>query len=529
MSDSPNPPAAPASLFGTIPYDDDEASMIQGLLQRYLHKDEIKIRAGPGGSKLSYLEITRAVELSNWIFKFDGWSSQIQDLTHDYTEEKNGKWSCGFSAIVRVTLKNGSFHEDVGYGASTNMGDRSMAFDKAKKEAVSDGLKRALRLFGNGLGNCLSDKDFLAQLSKGLNRSDKLDLSSERPNKRIKTESAPIVNFQSEQKEQNGQSPTRPWPSSNNSNSNNNNNNNGNNNNNNPVNNNGHSGTQNNLPHSNGPIKPQMNFPLPNPQPSAPNRDHTTVPPPPPPSIIQSNAANVRSPINQTYPPANFSNPNNNTNPLPYTPSNSYSAAVANVNANVNNSNAANRYQKSSTAIQNAGNPYIQNQSNNFNPTTNQTPAQIPPQQPSSAKWAKAVKQEPNIASNTNSTNYPARSPLNNITNNSNIRSNAPTTNPFASSTPSPHQHQSSPQPISSSSLPSPSPYQKLQSSPPVSQSLPVSSTVQSAPVAPTGPDLSFPVISQNLQSALDSPSKYGGDLNENDYDSAFSLVDGAQ
>ena len=36
--------------------------------------------------------------------------------------------------------------------------------EKARKEAVTDGLKRALKSFGNLLGNCLSDKDYVRLL-----------------------------------------------------------------------------------------------------------------------------------------------------------------------------------------------------------------------------------------------------------------------------------------------------------------------------------------------------------------------------
>ena len=36
-----------------------------------------------------------------------------------------------------------------------------MSIEKARKEAVTDALKRALKSFGNILGNCLNDKDYL--------------------------------------------------------------------------------------------------------------------------------------------------------------------------------------------------------------------------------------------------------------------------------------------------------------------------------------------------------------------------------
>lgn len=41
-----------------------------------------------------------------------------------------------------------------------------MAFEKAKKEGTTDALKRALRNFGNVLGNCIYDKDYLTKVTK---------------------------------------------------------------------------------------------------------------------------------------------------------------------------------------------------------------------------------------------------------------------------------------------------------------------------------------------------------------------------
>ena len=60
--------------------------------------------------------------MANSIFGFDGWSSQIVDITPDFIEElKGGKtWRVGVTAVVKVMLKDGTFHEDVGYGISEN-------------------------------------------------------------------------------------------------------------------------------------------------------------------------------------------------------------------------------------------------------------------------------------------------------------------------------------------------------------------------------------------------------------------------
>lgn len=74
--------------------------------------------------------------------------------------------SIGLSVIVRVTLRNGTYHEDIGYGSIENAKNKAMAFEKAKKEGTTDGLKRALRSFGNILGNCIYDQDYVKQVTK---------------------------------------------------------------------------------------------------------------------------------------------------------------------------------------------------------------------------------------------------------------------------------------------------------------------------------------------------------------------------
>jgi hypothetical protein len=39
------------------------------------------------------------------------------------------------------------------------------AIENAKKEAVSDARKRALRIFGNALGNCIYDKEHIKKVT----------------------------------------------------------------------------------------------------------------------------------------------------------------------------------------------------------------------------------------------------------------------------------------------------------------------------------------------------------------------------
>lgn len=86
----------------------------------------------------------------------------------DFVDESQstGKISLGLSTIVRVTLKDGTHHEDIGYGHIENCKGKAAAFEKAKKEAATDAMKRALRNFGNILGNCLYDKEYLKRVEK---------------------------------------------------------------------------------------------------------------------------------------------------------------------------------------------------------------------------------------------------------------------------------------------------------------------------------------------------------------------------
>src|SRR5438034_9181935 len=56
--------------------------------------------------------------------------------------------------------------EDIGYGHIENCKGKAAAFEKAKKEGTTDALKRALRNFGNVLGNCVYDKDYLSKVTK---------------------------------------------------------------------------------------------------------------------------------------------------------------------------------------------------------------------------------------------------------------------------------------------------------------------------------------------------------------------------
>jgi DNA repair and recombination protein RAD52 len=141
---------------------------LQSRLEKQLGPEYLSSRAGPSGQKIHYIAAEKCIALANEIFGFNGWSSSIQNIQVDFVDEhpQTFKISLGLSVIVRVTLRDGTYHEDVGYGHIENCKGKAAAFEKAKKEGTTDGLKRALRSFGNVLGNCIYDKDYLAKVTK---------------------------------------------------------------------------------------------------------------------------------------------------------------------------------------------------------------------------------------------------------------------------------------------------------------------------------------------------------------------------
>ncbi|XP_037060094.1 DNA repair protein RAD52 homolog isoform X6 [Peromyscus leucopus] len=152
--------------FGQNQYTAEEYQAIQRALRQRLGPEYISSRMAGGGQKVCYIEGHRVINLANEMFGYNGWAHSITQQNVDFVDLNNGKFYVGVCAFVRVQLKDGSYHEDVGYGVSEGLRSKALSLEKARKEAVTDGLKRALRSFGNALGNCILDKDYLRSLNK---------------------------------------------------------------------------------------------------------------------------------------------------------------------------------------------------------------------------------------------------------------------------------------------------------------------------------------------------------------------------
>lgn len=108
---------------------------LQAKLNKKLGPEYISQRPGPGGGpKLTYAEGWKIINLANEVFGFNGWSSSIVSLNTDFVDfsEESRRYTVGVSAIVRVTLRDGVFHEDVGYGMLENSKSKGAALDKVR-------------------------------------------------------------------------------------------------------------------------------------------------------------------------------------------------------------------------------------------------------------------------------------------------------------------------------------------------------------------------------------------------------------
>jgi DNA repair and recombination protein RAD52 len=106
---------------------------LQAKLDRKLGPEYVSQRPGPGGGpKLTYAEGWKIINLANEIFGFNGWSSSVVNLNVDFIDfnEESKRYTIGVTAIVRVTLRDGVFHEDVGYGMLENSKSKGQALDK---------------------------------------------------------------------------------------------------------------------------------------------------------------------------------------------------------------------------------------------------------------------------------------------------------------------------------------------------------------------------------------------------------------
>ena len=119
----------------------------------------VSTRKGRAGRTFSYIEGHTAIDEANRVFGFGGWGFELvenvslrQIETVD-TQTGEVKVVNAYTAPVRVTVPGAPPRTDVGFHAVTD--ETPDGHETAIKGAVTDGMKRALRSFGERFGNGL--------------------------------------------------------------------------------------------------------------------------------------------------------------------------------------------------------------------------------------------------------------------------------------------------------------------------------------------------------------------------------------
>ena len=126
--------------------------------------DSIRIKTREKGNiNLSYIEGFDVIDTANKVFGFGNWSysiSKLDQVSQELNQNQNNV-VC-YKAVVQIQIYNSDHsqtvsRQDVGFGTGVakTLAD---AHEGAAKEAVTDGIKRCFRSFGNQFGNSLYDK-----------------------------------------------------------------------------------------------------------------------------------------------------------------------------------------------------------------------------------------------------------------------------------------------------------------------------------------------------------------------------------
>ncbi len=128
-------------------------------LEQPLDPALVSRRDGRGNRQYDYIEGHTVIDQANKIFGYGGWGYElVGDVSLRRIEKvdvRTGevKVNYAYSAPVRVTVTGAPPRTDIGFHVVTE--DTPEGHETAAKGAVTDGLKRALRSFGDRFGNGL--------------------------------------------------------------------------------------------------------------------------------------------------------------------------------------------------------------------------------------------------------------------------------------------------------------------------------------------------------------------------------------
>ena len=149
----------PASSAGLALLWDGLPPAVTSALEQPLDAALVSRRDGRGNRQYDYIEGHTVIDQANKIFGYGGWGYElVGDVSLRRIEKvdvRTGelKVNHAYSAPVRVSVVGAPPRTDVGFHVVTE--DTPEGHETAAKGAVTDGLKRALRSFGDRFGNGL--------------------------------------------------------------------------------------------------------------------------------------------------------------------------------------------------------------------------------------------------------------------------------------------------------------------------------------------------------------------------------------
>ncbi|GEM_PF-2569467 len=146
---SPSHPVVHVNARAVEPRKGDEGVItpkVIARLERPLDPKKIKVRKGPGGTHLSYIEGQYAIATANRIFGYGNWGYEVLSVDVDYGRKL-------VTALVRVSVKGALPFTDVGTADIAGKEPlKPEAIQMAIKGAATDGVKRGLKNFGDQFG-----------------------------------------------------------------------------------------------------------------------------------------------------------------------------------------------------------------------------------------------------------------------------------------------------------------------------------------------------------------------------------------
>lgn len=146
----PSPKAGPTHIEAQpAPTEKSESVVtprVVAQLEQPLDPKRIKVRKGPGGTRLSYIEGQYAIAAANRIFGYGNWGYEVLSVDIDYGRKLA-------TALVRVSVKGAMPFTDVGTADIAGKEPlKPEAIQMAIKGAATDGVKRGLKNFGDQFG-----------------------------------------------------------------------------------------------------------------------------------------------------------------------------------------------------------------------------------------------------------------------------------------------------------------------------------------------------------------------------------------